>query len=113
MKWKFNILTTERTQLSVCWLPEKRTRSRYHNGHLCAVVRPLIEVGIDDQTVERIYYIGLCRLVIGLLRRPKEYVPFWSNKESEYTKNIISLSSYRTLHKHRKKNAPFTKLITR
>ena len=112
MQWKINIIKAERTKLTIVWLSERPYRPQYNDGYLCAVARPFFECGSDERTVDRIYYIGLCRFAILLLRRPKKYSAFWDRKKTnKVNQSLISLSSYKM--NRRKKHAPITQIITR
>jgi len=91
--WQFTIFQTSRVRLVLCWLPCLPERPQYHNGHLKGVVRPFVEIGTDEETVEKIVYIGIYKFVAKCYYRPKEYVPFWSSKP--LPSNVIDMKRFR------------------
>lgn len=95
MNWQFTIFQTNRVRLVLCWLPFAPERPQYHKGHLRGMVRPFIEIGIDNDTVEKIVYIGVYRFVVRYHYRPKEYIPSWSHKP--LPSNVIDMKKYRKI----------------
>ena len=68
------------TSFSFDFLKKRMQRESYFNNEIVAIRYPLIDIGMEERTHYRVYYLVFWRFCLFLHRKPSFFIPCWSEQ---------------------------------